>query len=250
MEQAAPGMQGAEPLSREALAVLFEPANFRAFQKPGCMSHYWAPLIGVFAGARRNEIFFLTPHDVGMQAGVLVFRFNAPGERGAGPQPAGRIVPVHPVLVQLGLLDFIDQRRRTHPDERLFSEYKAGREQAGVPFSRAFVQWVKATAARLPDDRKHLLPDDVHFPSLRALFLAEAAKAGMSEQALRTMGAIGGDGPVGGPPQGDDLALAETLMRQVDVVSRFPTLYRYDELMRSSADSPSTPAPSHAPSPV
>ena len=250
MEQAVPGMQGAEPLSREALAVLFEPANFRAFQKTGCMSHYWAPLIGAFAGARRNEIFFLTPHDVGMQAGILVFRFNAPGDRAAGPQPAGRIVPVHPVLVQLGLSDFVDRRRRTHPDERLFSEYKAGRDQAGVPFSRAFVQWVKATAARLPDDRKHLLPDDVHFPSLRALFLAEAAKAGMSEQALWTMGVLGRHNQADGLPQGEDPVLAQALMRQIDVASRFPTLYRYEELMRSAAEPPSTPSPRHASGPV
>jgi len=226
-----PVSPAAPPFTREALAILFERSNFRAFQKPGALSHYWAPLISACSGARRNELFFLTPDDIRPKDGTVVIRIKAagPGRGGQGTPP--RDIPVHPTLQRLGLFEFVEERRRTHPGERLFSEYKAIQEQAGMLFSRAFVQWIKATAARLPAEHQRLFADDYHFPSLRALFVIQALSSAMDEAILRTILGTGDGAPTLSGEERDWHALAGAEMARVDIESCFPPLCPYPELM-------------------
>jgi integrase len=220
------------PFTREALALLFARDTFRSFQKPRFMSHYWAPLLSVCTGARRNEIFFLTPEDVLQQDGIRCLRIRG---RAATRNTAGSVsrdIPLHPLLLTLGFPEFVQDRQHTHAGERLFAEYRAIQEQAGVPFSRAFVQWIKTTVDRLPAEKKHLFADDFHFPSLRALFLLEASRCGMDEAVLRRM--LGTAAP--NPQPGDDerrqnLHQAAAELARMEIASFFPPLLTYDELM-------------------
>lgn len=221
------------PFSREALKCVFARANFKAFQRPGFLSHYWAPLISVCSGCRRNEIFFLSPDDVGQKYGIAILHIKASNANRAGAGLLSRDIPLHPTLKRLGFLDFVETRRRTHPQERLFSEYKAIGEQAGVLFSRAFVGWIKTTAERLPEEEKPLLAEDFHFPSLRALFLAEAIRAGMSAATREHI--LGTGRPVRPAPTATQeqaaLAQADAEIRRLDIESYFPPLCPYQELM-------------------
>lgn len=222
-----PSALPAPPFTREALAILFAHPCFQSFQKAGHPSHYWAPLLSVCSGARRNEIFFLRPRDVHRCEGVWCLHFAAgaahQGARGQG----ARDIPIHPWLQRLGFLEFVDARRQTQPEERLFSEYRAMGEQAGVLFSRNFVHWIKTTVEQLPPDQKHLFAEDFHFPSLRALFLAEAAGSGMEATVLRQIQG-GGDGQAVGI---DAVARAT---RNVDIEAYFPPVPPYAELMAST----------------
>jgi integrase len=156
--------QAAPPFTRQTLAIVFEKANFKAFQKGGYPSHYWAPLLSACSGMRRNEIFFLGPADIHYVDGIAIIRTPAGGSKNGRPEVMSRDIPIHATLQRLGFLDFVRERRRTHPEERLFSEYKAGQEQAGVLFSRSFVQWVKTTVSQLPADKKNLFVDDFPLP--------------------------------------------------------------------------------------
>lgn len=226
-----PVSPAAPPFTREALAILFARSNFRAFQKPGALSHYWAPLISACSGARRDELFFLTPDDIGPKHGTLVIRIKAVSPSRGGPGTPARDIPVHPTLQRLGLLEFVEERQRTHPGERLFSEYKAIQEHAGMLFSRTFVQWIKATAAQLPAEQRHLFADDFHFPSLRALFIAQARRSAMNETTLRTILGTGNGGQTLAHEERERYALAAAEMARVDIESCFPPLYPYHALM-------------------
>jgi len=221
------------PFTREALERVFERANFKAFQQPGFMSHYWAPLISACSGSRRNEIFFLSPDDVGEKDGIGILHIKAGAASRTGSGLPSRDIPIHPTLKRLGLLDFVEARRRSHPQERLFSEYKAIQEQAGVLFSRAFVGWIKTTVSRLPEEQRQLFAADFHFPSLRALFLAEAIRTGMSEAAMRQILGTGTPvRPARTETQGQAaLAHADAEIRRLDIESYFPPLCPYQELM-------------------
>jgi len=228
--------QTTPPFTAEALDILFEKANFKSFQKTGFMSHYWAPLISACSGTRRNEIFYLTPDDVLQHYGIWVVQIRANGLQvataTATATTATRAVPIHPTLKRLGFLEFVQERRRTRPTERLFSEYKAGQEHAGMLFSRSFTSWVKTTVSRLPDDKKHLFDDDFHFPSLRALFSAEAIRSGMSEDIWRRLhGSSDGLGALDQDQERRALERAEDEMQRVDIEACFPALYTYEELM-------------------
>lgn len=177
------------PFTPETLALLFARDNFLAFQKPGFPSHYWAPLLAACCGASRNEAFFLFPEDLVQQEDLWFLCLRSLGSR----ETPVRKVPLHPWLRQLGFVEFTQACRSAKPPQRLFHEYKAGRENAGLPFSRAFVQWIKTTVSALPSPQQQLFAEDFHFPSLRALFWQEVARAGLSPQTQQVLRGNVGD---------------------------------------------------------
>jgi len=225
--------QAIPPFTRAALEILFEKSNFASFQKAGFKSHYWAPLLSAFSGTSRNEIFYLTPEDVFLKYDIWIIQTNASGSMNAQSGSRVRDIPMHPTLKRLGFFEFVQGRRQTHPNERLFSEYKASQEHAGMVFSRSFVHWIKTTVNQLPDDRKNVFEEDFHFPSLRALFSVEAIRSGMSQ---RTFGKLHGIShrlrrAFDEDQERRDLERAEVEMRRMDIESSFPALYTYEDLL-------------------
>jgi len=225
--------QAAPPFTPAALEILFEKSNFASFQKAGFRSHYWAPVLSAFSGTSRNEIFYLTPEDVFLKYGIGIIQINVSGAKSAQSGSRVRDIPIHPTLKRLGFLEFVQARRQTHPHERLFSEYKASQEHAGMVFSRSFVHWIKTTVNQLPDDKKSLFEEDFHFPSLRALFSAEAIRSGMSERTFRKLHGIsnGFRRAFDEDQERRDLENAEVEMRRMDIESSFPSLYTYEDLL-------------------
>lgn len=222
-----PSALPAPPFTREALAILFARPCFRSFQKAGHPSHYWAPLLSVCSGARRNEIFFLRPQDVHRSEGVWCLRFAAGAASQSVKGPSARDIPVHPWLLRLGFIEFVDSRRQSQPEERLFSEYRAMGEQAGVLFSRNFVHWIKTVREQLPPDQQSLFVEDFHFPSLRALFLVEAAHSGMEATVLRQI-----EGREHG--QTVQVEVVDRAIRNMDIEAFFPQVDPYAELTASA----------------
>ena len=216
------------PFTREVLEILFEKSNFKLFQKTGYMSHYWAPLISACSGTRRNEIFFLTSNDVFQKYGIWIIQLNTNELKNVKSGSVPHSIPIHPLLKRLGFLEFVEERRRTHPNERLFSEYKAIQENAGVVFSRSFVSWIKETVSQLPDEKKSLFKDDFHFPSLRALFSAEmirSQKNVVQEMNNAFIQALDND------QEQCDFKYTETLIQKMEIESYFPALYKFEQLM-------------------
>ncbi|MGE4559255.1 MAG: hypothetical protein AB7E77_03560 [Desulfobulbus sp.] len=197
------------PFTRDALALLFRQDNFQAFQQPGFPSHYWAPLLAACCGASRDEVFLLVPDDLVRMQDFWLLHLHSTGTK---TLPA-RKVPLHPWLRQLGFVDFVEERRKSAPKKRLFAEYKAGRENAGMLFSRAFVRWIKTTVAALPEEQQPIFAEDFHFPSLRALFREELARTGLSPSTLHLL--RGGEG---------DDAQAAAEIASIPIESCFPSL--------------------------
>jgi hypothetical protein len=226
--------QTAPPFSCEALNILFAQTTFKAFQKPGFMSHYWAPLLSVCSGTGRDDIFFLSPDDIRQQDGIWFMQIRVKNAQVAVSRPPIRCIPVHPTLQRLGFLEFVLRRRETKPTERLFSEYKAGQEHAGVSFSRAFVHWIKTTLSGLPVEKQRLFTEDFHFPSLRARFWVEAEQSGMSECSARWLRGVH-EKQCDAPDihqERCDLERVAAELGMVDIESCFPPLLRYEALMR------------------
>ena len=88
---------------------------------------YWVPLIGLFSGARANEICQIFTDDVRQdeetRTWVIDFNENDPDRtRKSLKRPShGRIFPIHRQLIALGILEFADYRRQ-RGEERLFPE--------------------------------------------------------------------------------------------------------------------------------
>lgn len=68
---------------------------------------YWLTFIAAYTGARLNEITQLRVSDIRQEGGVWVFVFTDEGDaQSLKTSSSRRKVPIHPVLVDLGLLDY------------------------------------------------------------------------------------------------------------------------------------------------
>ncbi len=96
----------------------FEPEQIRAIldavlsNKDGLAKldyQKWGPLIGIYTGARLNEVAQLEPKDIKQVDGIWCFDFNDDGDRKSLKNEASRrITPIHQRLIQLGFLDYVD----------------------------------------------------------------------------------------------------------------------------------------------
>lgn len=70
---------------------------------------YWGTLIGIYTGARLNEIASLTPNDIREENGIWYFDINDKDEmKRLKTNAAMRRVPIHSNLIALGFLDYVD----------------------------------------------------------------------------------------------------------------------------------------------
>ncbi len=99
------------PYSTDDLKLLL--ANIREDRMNAWKPHkYWIPLIALFSGLRQAEICQLYPDDIINVNGIPCFDIKASVERKARlkNKNAKRTIPVHPILQQLGLLEFVQNR--------------------------------------------------------------------------------------------------------------------------------------------
>jgi len=114
------------PYSTDDLKLLL--SNLRRDRLSAWKPHkYWIPLIALFSGLRQAEICQLYPDDIVNANGIACFDIKANPERKSRlkNKNARRTIPVHPILLQLGFLDFVlsragTRRARKVEDDRLW----------------------------------------------------------------------------------------------------------------------------------
>ena len=100
------------PFTTEELQVLF--TNLRADRLPAWKPHkLWIPLIALYSGARMNEICQLQIDNIVNIGGVPCMEItDETDEHGSiKNESSKRIIPIHPTLVRLGLLGYVQKRR-------------------------------------------------------------------------------------------------------------------------------------------
>lgn len=93
---------------------------------------YWIPVIGLYTGARIGEIAALRVEHFFEKAGIRAM--HLPGTK---TDCAARDVPIHPDLVQLGLLDYVEARRKAGK-AMLFDLVVSAQNGAGASCSKWF----------------------------------------------------------------------------------------------------------------
>ncbi len=148
------------------------------FAKPGPnivrRSRHWAPLIGLFMGLRAGEILQLTPAHFRVSDGGAPFAVLTPDMRLKNDN-AQREIPVHPTLIAIGLLAWIE-RRRQNPNDKLFPELGLDTYETESPtFSKRFRSDLKYF--ELGERR-----DKLTFHSFRHTFKRALDRAAVPEQ--------------------------------------------------------------------
>jgi integrase len=134
-----------EPWRLEELRRLFSSAIFTQGDRPvagKAEAAFWLPLMALFTGARLNELAPLTAADVitDPATGIVCINIKEDQEEGRRLKTAGstRVVPLHPELIRIGVLRFMDWIRSTGREARLFPLLTPGPKGG---FGEAWSKW-------------------------------------------------------------------------------------------------------------
>ena len=140
-------------------------------------ARFWVPLIGLFTGARLEEICSLRPDNIVEIDGVWCFdmpEFDEDGNPIKKNKSSARLFPVNQRLIEFGLIQYA-QGRQENKQPMLFDEVMAeGR------WSHAFSKWFNRTfkgRIGLDNDKNETV-----FHSFRSNVVDEFENAGISEE--------------------------------------------------------------------
>lgn len=132
-----------DPFSTGDLKSLFRGKEYLS-DKHKAPYQFWVPIIGLFTGARLNEICQLYLEDIYQANGVWVFDFNEDTpDKSLKTKAAKRRVPLHPLLAEDLRLPQYAESLRAKGQERLFPELPHKREGYGTNASKWFAKYRK-----------------------------------------------------------------------------------------------------------
>jgi integrase len=80
-------------------------------------NYYWLPLIGLYTGARIEEICQLKLHDIVTYENTLCFDItNIDDDQDLKNEQSRRMIPIHQELIEFGLLNYITWRRSNNEE--------------------------------------------------------------------------------------------------------------------------------------
>lgn len=157
-----------DPFSSEHLALIFHGPLFtgcfseRRRSEPGSTnlsgtSWFWLPLLGLYTGARLNELCQLRLEDVREEHGVRYLDIAEGTEDQRVKGNKKRVVPLHPSLMEIGFWRYIEARRKNR-DDRVFPSLKL--DASGYYSDRSskdFAQYIKRVGAKTAKTSFHSL---------------------------------------------------------------------------------------------
>ncbi len=168
------------PWSEEELNTLFSQPLFALKELPrnkkaGGWAAYWVPLIAVFSGARVSEICQLTTDDIDTNTSHPTIKIRSRSEdQRLKTINAERDIPIHPQLIELGFLNYVEQIKKGPVANSLWPDLPKRSERSGGYFSQWFGEFLKT----LP------LSDEVDFHSFRHTVRTQLVIKGASEIAI------------------------------------------------------------------
>lgn len=207
------------PFTPQELSAIFEPARFKAWAT-GYSHRWWAPMLGLYTGARVNEIAQLYVDDIKQIEGVwgLFFWKNARGQK-IKNKSSIRFVPLAQPLIEAGFLKFVEDMREAE-EPRLFPQLPAGKRADGtsngkgygVQLSKQFGAYVKTLGVE----------KGTGFHAFRHTLSTALAEAGFpsSDIALITGHTVQGQAPVLDKHY-IHIAQTATLQKRVDMLATF-----------------------------
>ncbi|MBB3919825.1 MULTISPECIES: site-specific integrase [Xanthomonas] len=160
---------GFKAYDRAQIQALFAPEALAKLSE----SARWASLIGLYTGARASEVGQLLVKDVLEEDGIPCIRISDEGEhQKVKTEVSLRTVPLHPEILEMGFLDWIDGKRKVG-ETRLFPAAKATAVNGQG-------NWItKAFSRHLAEVGKGWVPAKRGFHSLRKTFIQELQGAGV-----------------------------------------------------------------------
>lgn len=145
---------------------------------------YWLPLVSIHSGLRLEEVCQLEAGDIYQKDNIWVFDINENGsEKSLKTINSERIVPIHPYLIELGLIEHlkVDKKKTT---DKVWNIVKGSHGKYGDKPSKQFGKY-----------KKNLGFSGIHtFHSFRSTFIDAMKQAGVRREIVKDIvGHEGGD---------------------------------------------------------
>ncbi len=143
---------------------------------------YWGALIGIYTGARLNEIASLTPNDIRQENGIWYFDINDQDEmKRLKTNAAMRRVPIHSALISLGLLEYIQSVKSMNiPGVRVLHDLTYSEKEG---WGRKLGRWFNTTFLETMGIKKKGLS----FHSLRHTAITAMRRAGIERPIVQAI---------------------------------------------------------------
>lgn len=181
--------------SDEQLTTIFHSGLWRAPWAPDGRKagDYWVPLLCLFHGLRNGEAAGLRVEDIGTDDGIPVLHLREYGERKLKTAGSRATLPIHPQLLQLGFLEYVEARRGAG-EFLLFPEGTVnGRGQVGAKLGERFSAFVKSLNLKGTKLGMHSFRHSFE-DALRRAELAERTSSALSRRNEQGSGKAYGDG--------------------------------------------------------
>ena len=119
------------PFTAEELGTLFSSPMYRGFKSakrrymPGKVvlkdDFYWMPLVLFYTGMRLAEPLQIAADDVKIDTETPYFDLDNEKIK-LKADVSDRFVPIHPDLIEFGFLEFVQERQKSKPKDRLFRQ--------------------------------------------------------------------------------------------------------------------------------
>lgn len=144
----------------EELRRLFDPGHLHRNMRKSYM--FWLPWMGLHTGARLEELCQLHLEDIRQVDGVWCLDINSRDEKQLKTLSSERLVPIHPRLIELGLLDHVAMLRK-RGEKRLFPELEHRRDGYGQTASKWFGRFRERLGIEKPfHSLRHTVVDELH----------------------------------------------------------------------------------------
>jgi integrase len=140
---------------------------------------FWAPLIARFTGGRMEEVLQLSPKDFGRDHGIDYLRITHSETNSIKSFSAERRVPIHPALVELGLLKLVALRLK-QGEPRIFPHLSRGKakETFSGNFTKSFTYYRQS---------RHVYWEGLDFHALRTTFHCDLLNGDRSDAIRRKL---------------------------------------------------------------
>jgi integrase len=157
---------------------------------------YWFPKVALYTGMRLNEIAGLTVNDFKQENDIHYINLF---DKDLKTETSERHIPIHSKLVDLGFLDFVEQRKKDK-QKVLFNQIRAGKKIAGKDgWGVTISKWYNLNLVKkIGVDKREEKANNklVDFHGLRHTFLSKFKELGICDNLVKQ---------IAGHGKGDDI---------------------------------------------
>ena len=130
------------PFSAEELRKIFNKNDYPDPHIRKNAAKFWVPIIGLYQGARLNEICQMDLDDIVLNKKIPYFNINANAkDKSLKNKTSERIIPIHPKLIEMGFLCYVEHRRRNN-QKKLFDLHYSQRNGYGCSIQHWFGRYL------------------------------------------------------------------------------------------------------------